>query len=670
MGRHDHPQDKLLARTLDELDKAMRRRDVREAAGLVMKLPVDLRGSFLGPLGPLVRTALAQHRAKGAFHEVSFFAARIDAEPRLVTEGATAEEADEARWTLLLAALKAHDKPRAQRHLEALAARLSSRPLLAGALESLAVTGSVPPSLVAGLPASTSEPRPGHARTARSSGEPPAGLDEVAAAVVRLFAERRPEEAVQVIDDWSTRRPALASALAREALGPLGLELAASSTHGSLRWDLARAFARLAAAGDPEGATLPLRWLLARHSAARVTRDPVDAQALSTHAQLVQGLLGSPAYAPVIRAHLAGLEVPTRHLGEHVRALSKVVDGPDPDLETWGVLAERFRAAGEHEAIELAPAVLELLVPSFQRLVASPTPVADRLAALGLERADRLLHAMEVVVPPFERIALMRALEPWKTQPDYRRFHQETLADLLAQQERLEDAMQEMVDGLGLPPGPLPPMLTLGRKRIADYFEELSHRLTVTAAALAESVVDSRLPPSVVERLIRPYVAALAEPEEFADLLAELHATRRRKLYDEAEAAFLERFAKDAGLLARAWESLEGAPASLRRKVADRMASLPHEKWMISVDTGVFEAFDEARTAFPDVFEAHNQPGSATRRRRKAPATGTKAPAKQTKTKAKANETKASAGESSGQEGPPKRQVKKTRQPGPEGSQP
>ncbi|MFM2153944.1 MAG: hypothetical protein RL199_2379, partial [Pseudomonadota bacterium] len=286
MGRHDHPQDKQLARTLDELDKAMRRRDVREAAGLVVKLPVDGRGPFLGVLAPLVRTALAQHRAKGAFHEVSFFAARIDAEPGLITEGATTEEADEARWTLLLAALKAHDKPRAQRHLEALAARLSSRPDLSAALNALAVTGSVPPSLVAGLPSTTPDPRLGHARASRPPGEPPAGLDEVPAAVVRLFAERRPEEAVQVIDHWSTRRPALVSVLAREALGPLGLELAASSTHGSLRWDLARAFARLAVAGDPEGATLPLRWLLARHSAARVSRDPVDAQALSTHAQL------------------------------------------------------------------------------------------------------------------------------------------------------------------------------------------------------------------------------------------------------------------------------------------------------------------------------------------------------------------------------------------------
>ena len=679
MGRHDTQQDRQLARTLEELDKALRRRDVREAAASIVKLPVEQRAPHLDTLAPLVRTTLAQLRSKGAFGEVSFFAARVDAEPRLVSHGATAEEADEARWTLLLAALKGRDKPRAQRHLEALASRLSARPGLAAALEALATTGAVPPSLVAGLPSSTPDARLGHARSTRPAGEPPLHVEDVPGAVAALFADRSAEEAVRVIDDWSGRRAALASALAREALGPLGLELSASAASGHVRWDLARAFVRLVSSAGGEDATLPFRWMLARHSAARVSKDPSDAAGLTNHAQLVKGLLSSPTLGPVIRAHLAGLEVPPGRVSGHVRALARLVDGTGPDLETWVTLVERVHSVGEQAFGTVAEVVTDVLQPSFRRLLAAPTPFADRLAAIGHERVDRLLHAIEIVIAPGERLDMMRALEPWTTRPEFRPMFEDTLGSLLEHQSLLDEAMAEMFDGMGMPPGRLPPMMQPGRQKVLSYFGELSRRLTVTSAPLAEIIATSSLPAEVIARFVRRYLEGLPAPEPFIHLLTALHACRRRALYAEVEAAFTARFAHDGPMLARAWKAVPTITPHIHRPLAELLAALPPEQRQHETVVNIVES---AYIFFPGAFSS--RPRLAARKKKaptkKAPAkkvASSKAPAKKVaaskapakKTAAKAPKPKAS-GESPPVAAPAKRASRKAKKTGPEGGQP
>jgi hypothetical protein len=241
MGRNDDEARKH-RRTLDDLEKGLRRGDAERVAEAFGRLPAELRAPLRAKAA--ARFGESVRRAEGRKEKgpLQALARHADAAPELLTEGRPADDAAALAWPLFGAAFEQRDFARAGRLFAlarpvveagepALAALLTAALGAAGAVDPVALrdAGVVAPRAAAGSTGPTAAP------------PPPATVDAV----------RPGLRALESVGSWAQ----LSGALSRQWLprcgGPVGQELRRAVLDRCLREALRRRRDREGDASDP-----------------------------------------------------------------------------------------------------------------------------------------------------------------------------------------------------------------------------------------------------------------------------------------------------------------------------------------------------------------------------------------------------------------------------------
>jgi hypothetical protein len=249
----DRAPDKRLRRAAEQVQRCLARRDLTGAVGVLMELPAQARIPLLAVVAPAFPGGVAALAARGGWGELHTLAARAEVEPGLLPAAATesptpseaaASGADQTRWRLLLACLRAKDWSRAGRYLTALRPLLATQsPVLEQIVAAwIARKGELDPDAVAATgwraaPSPARDPRLGHEPAPRARPCPPAptAAPQAETAVLALAATRPFSAFTDGVIAWLTA-----------AAGPVALEIRQTAAGLAVR-ELLRA----ASAGAP-----------------------------------------------------------------------------------------------------------------------------------------------------------------------------------------------------------------------------------------------------------------------------------------------------------------------------------------------------------------------------------------------------------------------------------
>jgi hypothetical protein len=232
MGRGD--QDKRVRRAREQIDKALARRDVESMVEAVLALDKAAREPLFALTSGVFRQTLSELQKTSAWARLHTLAARVEQEPRLLTEGADEAAAASARWPLFLACMRARDFARANRIWKFLVDKVTARaPALARAIATwIEGKGQISADAIAdldldGLPAlAVPDPRIG----IEASGQPrpappsaPASAAQAEDALNVLFATQPLTVVADTLRTWLERAPGDIAKVLRTRAGSLTL---------------------------------------------------------------------------------------------------------------------------------------------------------------------------------------------------------------------------------------------------------------------------------------------------------------------------------------------------------------------------------------------------------------------------------------------------------------
>ncbi|HEY3352690.1 MAG TPA: DUF6109 family natural product biosynthesis protein [Polyangia bacterium] len=389
MGR-ESAAERQRRRAVDEVRRGVARRDVARTVDYLLTLPREARADLVAPVADLVRNEIAREHRAGRWARLTFLAARIEREPRLLETGAGPPAVRDARWALLWAAINAREWDRARGHLEAL--ELPPSPLARALAALVAARGAPEPAAIAGVPlpaAAVSEAAIGRSQVPVPP--PPCTPEAVEARVLACYAGQAWSVFVATVEHWAR---AASPAVARPLL-VLAAQLAARELWGAAYRGEAAVFIARAARDAGAPAELQAEVLLALRVAvaALPAEEPAAGPAARRYLAVAGAAASYAALRPVVVATLAGtlldgdLFVPALAVSEELLRAA-------PSGALW-LKAVTMWALGPGEG-EPAPA---WLVRALEALLGQPGELLAPLRGLPPDRQEAALQALAFALP-------------------------------------------------------------------------------------------------------------------------------------------------------------------------------------------------------------------------------------------------------------------------------
>jgi hypothetical protein len=194
----------------EALEKGLRRKDAARAVAGLLRLDAAARGPWLAAVAALFRSEVERLRGAERWADLCRCAAHARTEPRLVSEGPSAADADEARWALLWGAARGGRFEDAERWRAELAAGApaTAQPLLAAVGSWLAARGRPAPGGLPRIALPGIDPRLGREPAApRRNVAAPTRESDAEEAVLELLVSAPWKDFAATVSAWADALP-------------------------------------------------------------------------------------------------------------------------------------------------------------------------------------------------------------------------------------------------------------------------------------------------------------------------------------------------------------------------------------------------------------------------------------------------------------------------------